>query len=180
MSGYERMQAESQRFDADTGELSLDYGRGLLTINTRRTQAAIGFLAEAGPQELGDVTIDCETAFAAITVTSLDGQPLGDARRVLVTAVGRAENTAQGFTPPSPEQSKWTPTAWMLPGEGRLPVIVEPIRADVRLSVPGPAKAYSLDATGKRSMQLDCANQLGSVQLQLEGAKSIWCEVVVP
>ncbi len=178
--GYERMQAESQRFDTDTGELSLDYGRGLLTINTRRTQAAIGFLAEVGAQKLGDVTIDCETAFAAIAVTSLDGQSLGEARRVLVTAVGRAENTSQGFTPPLPEQSKWTPTAWMLPGEGRLPVIVEPIRADVRLSVPGPAKAYSLDATGKRSMQLDCVNQLGSVQLQLEGAKSIWCEVVVP
>ncbi|HID24080.1 MAG TPA: hypothetical protein EYP14_16995, partial [Planctomycetaceae bacterium] len=44
LEGYDRMQPEGTRFDSDTGELSLDYGRGLMTIDTARTKAAIGFL----------------------------------------------------------------------------------------------------------------------------------------
>lgn len=180
LPGYERMQAEGKRLDADTGELSLDYGRGLLTINTDRTQAAIGLLQDASPQNLADLTIDCRSNFAAITASSLDGNSLGDAKRILVTAVGRAENTAQGFTPPTEQQLKWTPVAWMLPGEGRAPVIAEPIRAELRLRVPGPAKVFALDATGRRTRELQSVLQDGRIVLQLEQARSIWCEVVVP
>ncbi len=179
LAGYTPMDPQAKRFDSDTGELSLDYGRGLMTVNTPRTQAAIGYLAEAGLQELDDVVIDCHSEFAAIAVTSLDGQSLGDARRVLVTAVGRSENTAQGFVVPTAQQLQRTPAAWMLPVEGRSPVIVEPIQAEVKLQVPGPAKLYALDPTGKRVRELDGAYRQGSVRLRLEGARSIWCEVVV-
>jgi hypothetical protein len=180
LAGYDRMRPDGKRFDADTGELSLDYDRGLMTINTPLSQAAIGYLGKAGSQALGQVSIDCQNEFAAVVVTSLDGQPIGGSRRMLVTAVGRAENTSQGYLPPSPEQLKWTPTAWMLPGEGRPPVIVEPIRAEVLVAVPGLAKAYALDATGKRGATVDCTHQDGRVRLGLEDANSIWCELVVP
>jgi hypothetical protein len=179
LTGYNQIPTDGKRFVADTGELSLDYGRGVMKIDTPCTQGAIGFLAEKGPHELGSLQIASQTEFAAITATSLDGEPLGRSRRVLVTAVGRAENTAQGFTPPSPEQLRWTPTAWMLPGEGRLPVIVEPIQAEVRLQMPGLSRGHALDATGKRCKELECAHESGFVTLQLGTAGSIWCEIVV-
>jgi hypothetical protein len=180
LPGYQNMQTDDQQFDADTGELSLNYSCGLLTINTPRTQAVIGSLAEAEELKLDAVTVTGQTEFATVTATSLDGQPLGRARRVLVTAVGRAENTAQGFAPPTEQQVRWNPTSWMLPAEGRLPVIVEPIRAEVKLRAPGPATVYRLDATGKRTGEIPCNFQDGLLSLRLDNALTIWCEIVVP
>ena len=84
------------------------------------------------------------------TATSLDGAPIGRSRRVLLTSVARAENPARGSWPPTPKQRPWSPMSWMLPAEGRLPVIAEPVQAQLWLKVPGPARVYALDATGKR------------------------------
>jgi hypothetical protein len=157
----------------------LDYGRGVLTINTTRTKSAIGYLAKAGTIALDGLQIDCRTEFATVTATSLDGAPIGQSRRVLLTSVGRAENTAQGFWPPTPKQRSWSAMSWMLPAEGRLPVLCEPIQADVRIKFPGAATVYALDATGKRGDRLDVAYDGGSLRLDPSAARSVWCEVVV-
>jgi len=78
-----------------TGELKWDYGTGLVTVDTPRTQAACGFLAKAGPVKLGDVTIDCRNEYASIVVTSLDDLPLARSRRVLIQAM--TEDRPFGF-----------------------------------------------------------------------------------
>ncbi|NLF38723.1 hypothetical protein GX586_04720 [bacterium] len=70
-----------------TGELALDWGRQLLTINTPCAQGAVGLLAAAKKIELADVTIDCHNDLAAVLVISLDGTPLAKAPRILVQAV---------------------------------------------------------------------------------------------
>jgi hypothetical protein len=180
LPGYDRMDAGAKRLDSDTGELSLDYGSGRLTINTPRTKSAIGYLAQAGVIDLGGLHIDCRTEFATVTATSLDGAPIGLSRRLLLTSVGRAENTAQGFWPPTPKQRSWSPMSWMLPAEGRLPVLCEPIQANIRIEVPGPAAAYALDADGKRRDRLEAAGDAGSLRLNPSAARSVWCEIVVP
>ncbi|MHB8902480.1 MAG: hypothetical protein ACYC6Y_27275, partial [Thermoguttaceae bacterium] len=122
----------------------------------------------------------CQTPFAAIIATSLDGEPIGRSRRLLVTAVGRAENTSQGFWPPEPAQVGRSPVAWMLPGEGRPPVIAEPIRAGLWLNVPGEARVYRLDPTGKRAGELESRFGGGAVEFDPVDARTIWMEVVVP
>lgn len=180
LAGYDRMDPEVERMDSDTGELSLNYGDGVLTINTPCTKSAIGYLAKANTIDLNGLHVDCQTEFATVTATSLDGAPIGQSRRVLLTSVGRAENTAQGFWPPTAKQRSWGPMSWMLPGEGRLPVIVEPVQAEVRLNVPGPATVYALDATGKRGDRLEASSDSGTLLLNPAIARSIWCEIVVP
>ncbi len=181
LPGYAtRVTAETKRFVSDTGELSLDYQRGLLTVNTPNAKSAIGFLADAGRLDLDGVTVDCKTNFASITATSLDGRPIGPSHRILLTSVARAENTAQAFWPAPPNPKSWSPfTTWQIPAWGRRPVIAEPVRANVSLAVPGIATAYALDATGKRQSELavTCAN--GVVTLDPATARSIWCEIVV-
>jgi hypothetical protein len=67
----------------------------------------------------------------------------------------------------------------MLPGQGRLPVIAEPVEAEVRLAVPGPAVVYALDPTGKRQGRLEARVDSGAVVLNPGIARSIWCEIVV-
>ncbi len=179
LPGYERIQSGARRFDSDTGELSLDYGRGLLTINTPRTKSAVGRLAEAGRIELGAVSVRSTTEFAAVVLTSLDGKPIGTSRHLLLTAVGRAENTAQGFWPPNPKQAARSTHSWMLPAEGRLPVIAKPVRGEVSLPVPAAASVFALDATGKRQGRIATAKDHGVLVIRPESARSIWCEVVV-
>ena len=159
-------------FDSDTGELSLDYGKGLFTIRTPRTQAAIGYLAEAGPVDLGEVRVECQTEFAVVSATSMDGKAIGESRRILLTAVGRAENTGQAYWPPEPGQLEKNRMSWMLPAEGRSPVIVEPIRATVMLPLIGKAAAYRLDPTGKRGDRLGSSTEGGRLRVDLSGART--------
>src|SRR5690606_25461915 len=134
LPGYEHIDATGKQFDSDTGELSLDYGRGLFTVNTPRSKAAVGYLAQTGKIDLDGFVVDSTTEFAAIILTSLDGKAIGASHHLLLTSVARAENTAQGFWPRPVDPKSWSPfTQWMLPAEGRLPVIAEPVAASLRI-----------------------------------------------
>ena len=179
LPGYGPMKPDSKRLASDTGELLLDYGEGLLTVNTPRSKLAIGYLSKAGPVDLDGLHVECRTEFAAVTATSLDDRPIGASRHVLLTSVARAENTGQGFWPPDAKHRSWSAMSWMLPAEGRTPVIAEPVRAQLRLKVPGPATVYPLDPTGKRRKPLRTTTDSGVLRLDPATAKSIWCEVVV-
>lgn len=180
LPGYESMGTGNKRFESDTGELSLDYGRGLFTVDTARTQAVVGRLAAASRLSLSALDVRSDTDFAAVVVSSLDGKPVGRSRRMLVTAVARAENTAQGFWPPEPEEARRNTSSWMLPGEGRLPVIAEPVKGTIHIPAPGPVTAYALDSSGRRRRTVEVTTAGGAATLDPATARSIWIELVVP
>ena len=69
--------------------------------------------------------------------------------------------------------------SWMLPAEGRLPVLAEPVRAEVRVTVPGSAVIYALDPTGKRRDRVTSTIDAGAVVLDPGAARSIWFEITV-
>ena len=96
-----------------------------------------------------------------------------------MTSVARAENTAQGFWPPTPKQQSWSVMSWMLPAEGRAPVIAEPVQAQVRLNVPGPAVVYALSPAGNRRDRLNTTAERGAVLMNPATARSVWCEIVL-
>ena len=81
------IKAKEKTVTSITDQLRLDYGRGIATVNTARSQGAAGFLAKAGPIKLADVTITCSNEFASITVISLDDRPLADSRKILIQAI---------------------------------------------------------------------------------------------
>ncbi len=85
----------ARRVSSATGELTLDWGKGLLTVNTPRTQAIGGFLSRAGRVDLRDVSIECDNEFASVAVTALDGRPLAESRRILVQVI--PEEQPYGF-----------------------------------------------------------------------------------
>jgi len=162
-------QAPAQkRYVSDTGELTLDSERRLFTIDTARTKAVVGFVGEQGRVELKGMTVECRNAFAAVMATSLDGKPLGESRRVLLTAVARAENTGQAFTPGKRA----------IPEKGRAPVLAEPVDARVTLTVPGPVAVYPLDPTGKRRPALPATLEANTLRLDTAKAASPWLEIV--
>ncbi|HET6585393.1 MAG TPA: hypothetical protein VFG69_18170, partial [Nannocystaceae bacterium] len=83
---------------SDTGEIERDWVTGVQTIDTPRSQAAIGWIG-GRRIELADVRIDIATAKAAVVFTALDDQPLATSQRILVTLVGRAGPGPDGSLP---------------------------------------------------------------------------------
>lgn len=74
-----------QKVRSVTGELELDYGKGIFTVNAPKYQGAAGFLlAGGGRYELHDVTIETSNDYAAISVVALDNEPLNVSRKILV------------------------------------------------------------------------------------------------
>jgi hypothetical protein len=67
-----------------TGELTMDTERRLFTVNAPRAQAVTGFLRQAGPVHLDDVTFECVNEHASLTVVSLDKKPLAASGSVLL------------------------------------------------------------------------------------------------
>jgi hypothetical protein len=106
---------------SDTGELYRNWKKGYGTIDTPRTKCAYGSLSDIGRIELDGMAIDCKTDFAVIAASSLTDDALDVTGNILLTAVGRAENTDAKF---EGEQ--------MLE-YGRPPITVEVIEADIEL-----------------------------------------------
>jgi hypothetical protein len=110
---------------SDTGELewhvSAEQG-GLVKIDTKRTQALIGFVGANG-KRTSQLSADVKNDFCAITVSSLDDRPLSRSETMLLTACSRWQNS----------NTKWNErhTLWTEYGEG--PTLIEPVKGWVTL-----------------------------------------------
>ncbi len=62
--------------------------------------------------------------FIVMTITSLDGKPIGSSTKILITACGRCENTDMKFS----EDRRTIGNHW-----GRAPVLIEPVEGSVKL-----------------------------------------------
>ncbi len=113
---------------------------GVFTINAPRTQGAVGFIG-GKPVDCDNARIEAQTPFCQVVLTSLDDQPLTRSRRILLTAVARAENTGQVYNP-----SRTT-----LLDEGRSPILMEPVEAKVTLKGVRATRVHVLDHRGRRT-----------------------------
>ncbi len=85
----------AQTVTSTTRELKLDYGQGVLTINTTQAQGVSGALQVAGTAQLKDVAIRSELELGHIIAVALDGQPLATASKILLQVM--SEEKASGF-----------------------------------------------------------------------------------
>ena len=84
---------------SSTGEVTLDHGKGLCTVDAPKAQGACGFLAQAGAIQLKDLAIRSTNSFAAVLAVALDDQPLAISKRVLVQVTTVARPTGWAATP---------------------------------------------------------------------------------
>jgi hypothetical protein len=80
---------------SSTRELTLDYGKGLLTVNAASAQAASGNLKTAGAIELRDLTVQCDLDLAHLILVPLDREPIAKSRRLLLQVM--SEEKPSGF-----------------------------------------------------------------------------------
>ena len=168
-------------YRSDTGQLVLDSARRQFTAIAPRFRSVVGFFGE-DPVPLGDVEVRSRTPFAAISLIVLDdGRNVSDSRRLLLTAVARAENTGQATIQTKEARNVLdADTGAFLPQSniaiaqfGRAPVLAEPVDATIALPHTD-FRAYALDEQGRKVRQLAPMQSRGRAVLHLHNARSPW------
>jgi len=142
--------------------------QGFFTINTPGTKGVVGF-APKRPYDLGGVTIEPDNLFAVILVTaaSKEGTIAGDAR-LLISAVARSKNTG----------ARYQPAMTMNTVErGEAPVLMEPVRASIRIGRAGEPTVHVLDHDGRRTGRT-LPVQGGSFTIDGSTDRTLYYEVV--
>jgi hypothetical protein len=156
------------KFTSDTGQLAWDTDDKVVTIDTPRSKAVIGF-AERRTYDLGGIGIEfgaLKQGFGIIQLTVLQGADFHSARRILVTAVATAENTGMQWKGVEHDSvgSDW----------GRAPSLVEGVPAKIRLP-NGKWKAWALDERGQRREEAPLSEN--TLEIGPEH-KTLWYELI--
>lgn len=113
---------------SDTGELYRSWQKKMGWINTPKTKAVYGFVGGQGEIQLGSVGVTVVTEFATLAISSLTDQPIEESVNMLLTAVGRADNTGAVYT-----EEVGVPPFKTQTNVGHGPILVEVIYADVAI-----------------------------------------------
>ncbi len=129
---------------SQTGELKLDWGQGVLTINAPAAQGASGNLASAGEIKLADVTLSIPLDVAHAIVVSLDGQPLATSKRMLLQVMTEEKPTKFRFESLGDRRHR-------IISIGENPWLVRKLDGVVRLKRPDASKlrVTALDSIGQ-------------------------------
>ena len=153
--------ASATEIRSDTGELYRNLAKRYATIDTDRTKVAYGCLAAAGPIVLRGLTIQARTDFAVIAISSLTDADLAHSDNLLLTAVGRADNTGAEYTADHTIQIK----------VGHGPIEVEVIEADLELTTTvGDLKIWAINPAGFPIGQIPVTSAAGQAKFTIGGA----------
>lgn len=148
-----------------------DVKQAHVTVNTPATRAVWG-LVGGGKFDLGGVQLAfgaIERDYATVVLTSLDGEPIETARRVLLAAVGSAANRGM----------KWNATRTSVGKDwGTGPAEVNGIAASITLP-RGGARIYALDGRGERLGEVSALDGAAGTRFQLGPEhRTLWYELV--
>jgi len=148
--------------------------RGLVTIDTPRTKALVGF-ADNQSVTFGGITLrpgTTQLGWCTLGITLVSGEVFTNDCSALVVATGWYENTGQKWNSASNSVS----TNW-----GRAPVLTEVVPFTLGLPVgTNYVSAWSLDERGQRKAALPVTGSATATTLTIgTNAASIWYEVSV-
>jgi hypothetical protein len=145
---------------------------GLVTVETDRTQALIGFV-KANGRSVKNLSAQIDNAFATIVLSSLDGNPLSRASRMLLSAGSRVSNTGL----------KWNPERTRVVDQGGSPSLVEPVTGAIvlrNLTGATAVSAVALDGSGKPiGMPIRATNVADGWKLPIGNPVTTWYVVSV-
>ena len=134
-----------QTVSSSTGQLKLDYGKGILTINAPDAQGVSGNLHDAGLVELADLSIQSDLPLAHIVAVGLHGESLAKSDVILLQVM--SEEKATGF-----EAQPAGNGAMKILHIGREPWSIRSITGTVKFKSLDAAawKVYPLDGNGDK------------------------------
>lgn len=137
---------------SDTGELRRNWAEGVYTIDTPRSQAAMGWIG--GKQiALADVEIEVATRNATVAVQSLTDTPIGTSRVLMISLGARSVPSAGN----------------------KVPFHSEPVTGRLTIRAPGGLKLYKRDSTTPGEREVPAAYSGGRYRIQLDAdLRSYW------
>ncbi len=140
-----------------TGELTWNADEGLFTVDTPRTQGAVGFLG-GRRVETRDVVFELDTPFAVVLVSSLTDEPVATSSRLLVATAADA---------------RWTGVLVSANGDkilttGHWPFLMQPVEGRLSLAVGEGHTVFRLATNGERLGVLPVDTAEGRLVLPLE------------
>jgi hypothetical protein len=122
--GEELVNVEAGEVWSDTKEMYRNLKKRYGWVDSERTKAVYGFTGSAGTMALNNFKISVKNDFATVAVSSLTEEPVNKSTNMLLTAVGRAENTNVVYNKEHNQQID--------PGHG--PIQVEVIEAAIEIT----------------------------------------------
>jgi hypothetical protein len=145
---------------------------GLVTVDTPRSQALIGFV-KANAKSVTNLSADVSNRFCTIVITSLDAEPISSASRLLLTLGSRVENEGMRWNDRRSNFSEW----------GGSPTLIEPVVGRITLRSLNRAKTVSaqpLDGSGQPMGQpIIAQNKTERWDIPLGKPVTTWYEVTV-
>lgn len=138
------IEPEASAATSDTGELRRDWEQGTYTIDTPRTQAAMGFIGGRAIA-LKDVEIATETRNATVAVQSLDGKPISASREILISLGARA-----------------------VPQGANQPFRSEPVTGRLAIRAPAGLKVYRQHGLVRDAREVAARYEGGRYRIELE------------
>lgn len=126
--------------------------------------AMAGFLGGTATSVTG-CRFSAENPFGALTVTTLDGQPLATSRRILITALAGSSNTGMRRKPDGSGIIDW----------GTAPVLVDGLAGTLELETAPGLRARALDAAGVPFRDIPLRSADGRASLHIDPAiPAVW------
>ena len=153
---------------SDTGELYRNWELGYGTVDTEMTKCAYGSLARNGEIKLSGMTVKCKTDFAVIAMSSLTADPITKSDNILLTTVGRAQNTDAKFIKD------------LMVDVGRAPITIENIEAEIELETCYEGmKVWAVSAEGYYIGNVPTEYENGKLKFRLgETSRSMYYLIV--
>lgn len=144
-----------QTVTSTNGQLRLDYGIGLLTIDAPEAQGVSGALAKRGTVDLKEMAVSSDLELGHIVAVSLDGRPLATSGRILLQVMSEERNSGFTTEPAGNGVKKITSI-------GRDPWQVRAISGTVRFKRPDAAqlKVTALDENGYPREEVGSAREI--------------------
>lgn len=177
------LQNPSNPFVSDTGELTLDSDKNILTINSLKAQGYTGMIG-GNLIDFHDVSVTVSPSgnnFSSLIFVPLDENNLGSSNRILLTAAGRTEASKvrwgadkQGYVNPG--------CFWCNEHYGDEPVLVEGVNAEIILkNVPEEVSIIVLNSSGQRTQRLINYARIGQdIKFNIsDNDETLWYEILI-
>ena len=136
---------------SDTRELAWYTSKqqtGLVTVDTPRSQALIGFISGQG-RTLSHLAANVHNSFCTILLSSMDQQPIATSSKLLLVAGGPVENGGQAWNTAGTDVTAW----------GGPPTLVEQVKGTITLRKIERARAVKLQAIDGAGQPLEAPVQ---------------------
>jgi hypothetical protein len=129
---------------AETGELIWDTSneKGLVAINTDKTQAIIGFSEKLNSTKTENLAVQIDNPFASVTLTSMDGKSISNSEKLLLTTTSSSVLSGAEWNKERNSLTEW----------GEQPFVITPVTGKIRLvgvEHSGSYKITPLDGAGE-------------------------------